>query len=259
MWTDYAKGFFARSSATISAAAARASIGLVGREADGAHAGVTAAAVALADLRQVDHLRRIGLGPGIRSHGDLGAEARLRQADGVGGLRVQVVGDELVEALERVVGDVEEDGAVALFAAARGSARCACSWRSSSGGSSSATKGWASTSASGISVSSGISRGMKAGSCVDSMIRVSFMAGAAISTAGFGALVERAVDDVGPVDQVGHRRGVEAEAGGADVGQEAGAGGVVGIEELARCRRPGPAGRRGSAAWSCGVRKADRW
>jgi hypothetical protein len=42
-------GFFALSSATISAAASRACIRLVGRKADGAHAGMTAAAVALAD------------------------------------------------------------------------------------------------------------------------------------------------------------------------------------------------------------------
>ena len=33
-------------------------------------------------------------------------------------MRVQVVGDELVEAFERMIGDVEEDGAVALFGAA---------------------------------------------------------------------------------------------------------------------------------------------
>ena len=51
---------------------------------------------------------------------------------------------------------------------------------------------------------------------------------------GLGALVLRAVDDVGPVDQLGDRRGVEAEARGSDVGQKAGAGGVLGIEELAR-------------------------
>jgi hypothetical protein len=31
---------------------------------------------------------------------------------------MQVVGDELVEPLQRMVGDVEEDGAVALFGAA---------------------------------------------------------------------------------------------------------------------------------------------
>ncbi len=31
---------------------------------------------------------------------------------------MQIIGDKLVESLKRMVGDVEEDGAVALFAAA---------------------------------------------------------------------------------------------------------------------------------------------
>ena len=51
---------------------------------------------------------------------------------------------------------------------------------------------------------------------------------------GLGALVERAVDDVGPVDQLGDGPGVEAEAGGGDIGQEAGTGDVGGVEEFAR-------------------------
>ena len=40
---------------------------LVGREADGAHACMATASVALADLRQIYHLGRVGLGPGIRT------------------------------------------------------------------------------------------------------------------------------------------------------------------------------------------------
>ena len=36
------------------------------------------------------------------------------------------------------------------------------------------------------------------------------------------------------MDQLGDRRGIKAEARGCDVGQEAGAGGVIGVEELVR-------------------------
>jgi hypothetical protein len=97
---------------------------LVGREADGADAGVAAAAVALADRGQVHHLGGVGLGPRIGANRDLGAEAGLRQADGIGRVGVEVVGDELVESLERMVGDVEEDGAVALFGAAANQLQC---------------------------------------------------------------------------------------------------------------------------------------
>jgi len=46
-----------------------------------------------------------------------------------------------------------------------------------------------------------------------------------------GALVEGAVDDVGPADELGDRCCVEAEVAGRDVGEEAGAGDVVGIVE----------------------------
>ena len=78
---------------------------------------MSAAAVALADLRQVGHLRRVGLGPGIRADRDLGAEAGTGEPDGVRRLGVQKVGDELVVALLRLVGDVEEDRPVALLGA----------------------------------------------------------------------------------------------------------------------------------------------
>ena len=84
-----------------------------------------------------------------------------------------------------MVGDVEEDGSVALFGAAADQLQrllVPFEQRRQQLG----DKGLASTSASGISVSSGISRGMKSGSCVASMISVSFIAGAAISTADSG-------------------------------------------------------------------------
>ena len=51
-----------------------------------------------------------------------------------------------------------------------------------------------------------------------------------------GALILCAIDDVGPVNQLGDRRGVEAKTRGANVRQKAGAGGVVGVEELAAGR-----------------------
>src|ERR1035437_3610290 len=75
-------------------------VGTIGREADGSHAGMAAAAVALAHLGQIHHLGRVGLGPGVGADGYLGAETGLRQANGVGGVGVQIVGDELVEAFQ---------------------------------------------------------------------------------------------------------------------------------------------------------------
>lgn len=49
----------------------------IGRKADGADAGMAAAAVSLADLGEVDHGCGVGLGPGIGTDGHLGAEAGL--------------------------------------------------------------------------------------------------------------------------------------------------------------------------------------
>jgi hypothetical protein len=49
----------------------------------------------------------------------------------------------------------------------------------------------------------------------------------------FRALILCTVHDVGPLNQFGDGRDVEAEAGGGNVRQKAGAGGVVHIEELA--------------------------
>ena len=92
-------------------------VGLVGGEADGAHAGMAAASVTLADLREVRHFGRVGLGPGIRANRNLGAEAGPGEADGISGLGMEIVRDELVVAIQRQIGEVEEDGAVALFGA----------------------------------------------------------------------------------------------------------------------------------------------
>jgi len=90
---------------------------LIGREADRAHAGMAAAAVTLADLCEIHHLGRVGLGPGIRTNRDLGAEAGFREANRISGLGMEIVRDELVIAIQRQIGEVEEDGAVALFGA----------------------------------------------------------------------------------------------------------------------------------------------
>src|SRR5579859_4711477 len=72
---------------------------LPGLERDGADAGVPAAAIAFADLRQVDHVLR--LRPRIRADGDFHAERALAQTDAVDAVRMQVVRHELVVALER--------------------------------------------------------------------------------------------------------------------------------------------------------------
>ena len=87
------------------------------RKADGADARMSAAAVALADLCQVDHV--LGPGPWVRTHGNLHPEAALAQSHAVHAFRMQVVGNELVVALQVISGHVEEDGpldALAVFA-----------------------------------------------------------------------------------------------------------------------------------------------
>ena len=68
--------------------------------------------IPLADGGQIDQIGWLDLGPGVGADGDLGAEAGFGEADGVGGVGVQIVGDELVEAFHGVVGDVEEDGSL---------------------------------------------------------------------------------------------------------------------------------------------------
>src|SRR5450759_3401181 len=84
-------------------------IELVRFERNRAHARVSAAAVTLADLGQVHH--GIGARPGIGADRDLGAEAALAQTHAVGAGGMQVIGDELVVALQVLVGDVEEERA----------------------------------------------------------------------------------------------------------------------------------------------------
>src|SRR5213592_2463938 len=83
---------------------------LVDIERDGADARVTSAAVALANAGKV--YIRLLRSPGVRSHGNFDAEAALAQTHAVNGLGMEIVGDKFVVALEIVVGDVEEDGAV---------------------------------------------------------------------------------------------------------------------------------------------------
>ena len=84
----------------------------VGGERDGADTGVASSAVAFADGGEVEHVFGRSFSPGVGAYGDLGAEARLREADGVGRLRMEIVGNELVVALEGLVDDVEVDGAL---------------------------------------------------------------------------------------------------------------------------------------------------
>src|SRR5450631_2105359 len=159
--------------------------GLVRRKADGADAGVSPAAVALAYRSEIDHGGGVDFRPGIGANGDLGTETRLRQADGIDGLRMQVVGDELVEALEGMIRDVEVYGAVdalGAFADEREGGLMALEQRRQQIGHERLLQDVAQ----GHRSESGMSRGMKSGSSVDSMMRVSFMAGSAISTAASG-------------------------------------------------------------------------
>jgi len=143
---------------------------------------VASSAIALADGGEVDHVLGRSLGPGIGADGDFGAEAGLREADGIGGLGVQVVGDELVVALEGLVSDVEVDGALLRLGAGADEIDGALVTLEERGRRL-ATQGWSRTCCRDMRVRSGMRRGMKAGSSDASMMRVSFMAGSGISTA----------------------------------------------------------------------------
>src|SRR5215469_882050 len=82
----------------------------VWRKGNRSHSRMAAAAVSLADLRQVLHIA--GGSPGIGPYGHLGAEAALAEPNAVEAVGAKVVRYELVVALEVVIGNVEEDGAV---------------------------------------------------------------------------------------------------------------------------------------------------
>src|ERR1700748_3390806 len=84
----------------------------VRRKRDRTHPRMSAAAIALADRRQVHHLVRRPLGPRIRPHRHTGPAARLAQANVVRSLWIQEIRNELVVALELAIRDVEVDRAV---------------------------------------------------------------------------------------------------------------------------------------------------
>src|SRR5277367_4525197 len=79
-------------------------------EADGAHAGVSAAAVTLTDRSQIEVHRF--LGPGVRAHRDLGPETGSTYRDGVNGIREKIVGNELVITFQFVPDQIEIDYAI---------------------------------------------------------------------------------------------------------------------------------------------------
>src|SRR5260370_29302665 len=79
------------------------------------HASVPTTAVALTNLGQVHHwlLRR----PGIGSHRDFHTKAALADTHAVNGFGMKIVSNELVVALEIVVGDVEENSSIRALGA----------------------------------------------------------------------------------------------------------------------------------------------
>ena len=197
---------------------------------DGADAGVASAAVALADGGEVEHLVRRSFSPGIGADRNFGAEAGPGEADRISGLGVEIVRDELVVALKGVVGDVEVDGALFALGADADEvdgALVAIEKRRQEGGDERLVENL-------LERHLGEERdevrdevGVLGGLDDESELH----GGLGHFDGGLGALVESAVHDVGPADELGDGGGVEAEVGGGDVGEEAGAGDVVGIVE----------------------------
>ena len=200
----------------------------VGGERDGAYAGVTSSAVALADGGKVEHVFRQSFGPGIGANRDLGTEAGFRKPDRVSSFRMKVIGNELVVALEGMVGDVEVDGALLRLGAIADEVDGLL-----------------------VALEEGRQEGSDERLLEDLEQRHAGEGGDEFRDElgvlrrlddegelhrGLGhfdgelrAFVEGAVDDVGPANELGDGSGVEAELGGRDVGEEAGAGDVIGI------------------------------
>ena len=111
----------------------------VRRKTDRAHASMATAAISLADRRQIHQLLRRQRRPRIRPHRHLRPEARLAQPHVVRPLGMQIVGDELVVSLRRLVRDVERNHALVHRRPLTGSTPVAAQCRSISGPSSSCT------------------------------------------------------------------------------------------------------------------------
>src|SRR5579863_8172360 len=88
---------------------------LIHIERDGTYAGVSAAAVAFADLRQV-YYRFLG-SPWVGPDRHLHAEAALAKSHAIDRFGMKIVRNELVVAFEILIGDVEKNCAVFAFGA----------------------------------------------------------------------------------------------------------------------------------------------
>src|SRR5215471_18706852 len=84
-------------------------------EGNSANAGVAAPAIALANLCQVH--RRLALRPRVGTNRYFHPERTLAQPDTVDRVRMQIVRDELVVALELAITNVEVDRSVSFFGA----------------------------------------------------------------------------------------------------------------------------------------------
>ena len=201
---------------------------LVHIEGDSAHAGVSAASVALANLGQIDD--RLFWSPGVRAHGNLHAEAALAESHAVNGFGMEIVRNELVIALEIVIGDVEKNGAVDTLGALlkdfdREFVTPQQRWQEWS------HERFFQNGSQGF-------RGEKRNQVGDELVRrglddhSQLHSGSLHLDGGLGVGIESAIDHVSPMDEVGHGSGIEAKALLRDHGNKAGAGFEVWIVKL---------------------------
>src|SRR4051794_13765757 len=73
--------------------------------------------VTLANVSQVHHLVGLHGSPRIRTNAHLGAKAAFTEAHTIHRLRMEIIGNKFVVSLERLVGDVEVNGAIFIFGA----------------------------------------------------------------------------------------------------------------------------------------------
>ena len=191
-----------------------------------------AASVAFADCSEIRKLARRLLRPGVRSHGDLVAERGLRQAHVIRAFWQQVVGDELVVALGRLVGNVERDhSSLAMSAFADQFDRRAVSrhdWFESF-----LHKGLCQN------IVQAHLRQQRDEALNKGAVRSAldhhreFHGGVTHLYGGFCALILCPIDDVGPVDQLRQRRNIHAKLRAGDVRNPSRAARIARIEKLA--------------------------
>src|ERR1700722_5852215 len=210
---------------------------LIRREGDGPNTSMTSATVTLTNLRQVDHLLRTRLGPGIGTNRNLRTKTRLAQAHTIRRVRMQKIRNKLVITLKRLIGNVKVQRAILRLSALRDQSQrlvMTLQQRRKKLRHKRLLQNLAKTHGRQQRDQFWNKRRVLARFNPQGQLH----GGLRHFNSGLGTVVESAIHNVSPVDQIGNRRSVKPETRLGDMGNEAGAGGVVRIVELAIARAP---------------------